>query len=154
MMLISQSLGLAPSNPLSSWLGLGPHFEKTNRNNFKCSRPCPFLLVMTSLFACWDDPSSIASLVIFMYFWITSLEEATIKKKHPGYSFLAFHACNGQCKWLILPFEIGSNFFKLLCIEVIFKYNIMFLIDYWYYHFICNACLPWSRSLDLTREYF
>ena len=28
--------------------------------------------------------------------------------------------------WLILPFRIGSNLFKFLCIEVIFKYDIIF----------------------------
>ena len=37
--------------------------------------------------------------------------------------------------WLILPFDIESNLFKLLYIEVIYKHNIMFLIDYWYYCF-------------------
>ena len=61
-------------------------------------------------------------------------------EKHPESSFLAFHASNGQHEWLILPFGIGSNLFKLLCVEVIFKYNILFLIDDWYCHFICNAC--------------
>jgi len=66
---------------------------------------------------------------------------ATVKEEHPKSSFLVFHACNGQHEWLILPFGIESNLFKLLCIEVIFKYNIMFFIDDWYYHFSCNACL-------------
>ena len=51
-------------------------------------------------------------------------------EKHHESSFLVFHSCNGQHEWLILPFGIGSNLFKLLCIEVIFKHNIMFLIDY------------------------
>jgi len=69
------------------------------------------------------------------------LEEATFKEKHLGSSFLAFHACSGNHEWLILPFGIGSNMFKLLCIEVIFKYKIMFLIDDWYCHLIYNACL-------------
>ena len=55
-------------------------------------------------------------------------------------SFLTFHACNDQHEWLILPFRIESNLFKLLCIEMIFKYNILFLIDNWYCHFILNAC--------------
>ena len=67
------------------------------------------------------------------------LEEAIINDKHLGSSFLAIHACNSQHGWLILPFGIGSNLFKLLCIEVIFKYNILFLNDDWYCHFICNA---------------
>ena len=31
---------------------------------------------MKSLFACWDDPSSITSLVIFMYFSLTSWSES------------------------------------------------------------------------------
>jgi len=60
---------------------------------------------------------------------LETLEEAAVKEKHPGSSFLFFHACNGQHEWLILPFGIESNLFKLLCIEVIFKYNILFLID-------------------------
>ena len=33
-------------------IGLGPYFEKTNKKNFKCFGPCPFLLLMKSLFAC------------------------------------------------------------------------------------------------------
>ena len=53
-------------------LGLGVHIKNTNKKNFKCCGPWSFLLLMASLFACWDDPSSIASLVIFMYFWFTS----------------------------------------------------------------------------------
>ena len=48
------------------------YFKKTNRKNFKCFDPCPFLLVMKSFFGCWDDPSSTTSLVIFMYFWFSS----------------------------------------------------------------------------------
>jgi len=48
---------------------------------------------------------------------------------HPQSSFMIFHACNGQYEWLSLPFGIESNLFKLLCIEVIFIYNILFLID-------------------------
>ena len=47
--------------------------KNTNKKNFKCCGPWPFLLLMASLFACWDDPSSIASLVIFMYFLFTSI---------------------------------------------------------------------------------
>jgi len=47
-------------------------------------------------------------------------EEATVKEKHPRSSFLAFHGQH-EHEGLILPFAIGSNFFKLLCIEVIFK---------------------------------
>ena len=27
-------------------------FEKTNKKNFKCFGPCPFILLMKSLFAC------------------------------------------------------------------------------------------------------
>jgi len=71
---------------------------------------------------------------------LETLEEATVKEKHLCPSYLALHACNSQHEWLIIPFGIGSNLFKLLYIEVIFKYNILFLIDYWYCHFICNAC--------------
>ena len=33
-------------------IGLVPHFEKTNKKNFKCFGPCPFLILMKSLFAC------------------------------------------------------------------------------------------------------
>jgi len=69
-------------------------------------------------------------------------EEATVKENHPGSSFLALHAYNNQHVWLFLPFGIQSNLSKLLCIEVIFKYNIMFLIDDWYCNFVCNAGLP------------
>jgi len=43
--------------------------------------------------------------------------------------FFAVHACNSHHEWLIIFFGIGSNLFKLLCIEVIFIYNIQFLID-------------------------
>ena len=68
-----------------------------------------------------------------------TLNETTVKGKHPESSFLAFHACNGQHEWLILPFGIGSNMFKLLSIKVIFQYNIKLLIDDWYSHFICNV---------------
>ena len=47
-------------------------FEKTNKKNFRCFGPCPFLLLMRSLFTCWDDHSSVASLFIFMYFLFSS----------------------------------------------------------------------------------
>jgi len=53
--------------------------------------------------------------------------------------------------WLILPFGIGSNMFKLLFIQVISEYNILFLIDYWYYCFSSNSLY---RILNLTRKYF
>jgi len=53
-----------------------------------------------------------------------TLKEASVKEKHPESSFLSFHACNIQYEWLMLSFGIGSNMFKLLCIEVIFIYNI------------------------------
>jgi len=56
-----------------------------------------------------------------------TLEEATVREKHPRSSFLAFHTCNDQHEWLILPFGVESNLFKLLCIEVIFIYNILVL---------------------------
>ena len=89
LMFISQSLSLAPSNLLRhegcwahglgfgphlglGFLGLGLHVKNTNRKNFKCFGPRPFLLLMASLFPCWDDPSTLASLVIFMCFWVTS----------------------------------------------------------------------------------
>jgi len=68
-----------------------------------------------------------------------TLKEATVKENHPGSSFLSFHACNCQYEWLIFSFGIESNLFKLLCIEVILIYNIQFLIDDWYYHFILKA---------------
>jgi len=66
-------------------------------------------------------------------------EEATVKEKHIGSSFLVFHAYNGQYEWLSLPFGFGGNLFKLLCIEVIFIYNIMFFNDDWYYLFILKV---------------
>ena len=53
--------------------------------------------------------------------------------------FFSCFLCNGQHEWLILLFGIESNLFKLLCIEVIFIYNIMFLIDDWYCHFILKV---------------
>jgi len=59
---------------------------------------------------------------------LETLEQATIIKKHPGSSFLALPDCNSQHVWLILPFGIASNLFKLLYIEVIFKPNILFFI--------------------------
>jgi len=68
-----------------------------------------------------------------------TLKEATVKEKHFGYSFLVVHAFNSHNEWLILSFGIDSNMFKLLCIEVIFIYNIQFLIDDLYYHFILKA---------------
>ena len=60
---------------------------------------------------------------------LETLEKEVVKEKHVRYSFLALHACNRQNEWLILPFGIRSNLFKLLCIEVIFKYNILLLIN-------------------------
>ena len=45
-----------------------------------------------------------------------TLEETSVNEKYPRSSFFAFHACNGQCEWLIIPFEIKSNLFKILCI--------------------------------------
>ena len=71
---------------------------------------------------------------------LETLEEVAVKEKHHGSSFLALHVCNSQNEWLILSFGIDSNLFKLLWIEVIFKYNILFLIGDWYFHFIYNAC--------------
>jgi len=67
---------------------------------------------------------------------LKALVEAVVKEKHPGSPFLALSTYNSQHEWLILPFGIGSNLFKLLCIE----YNILLLIEHWYCHFICNAC--------------
>jgi len=43
-----------------------------------------------------------------------TLKETTIKEKHPEYSFLDFHACNGHYEWLILSSGIESNILKLL----------------------------------------
>jgi len=48
---------------------------------------------------------------------------------------------------LILSFGIRSNQFKLLCIEVISKHNILFLIDDWYYCFVCNALFSMISKL-------
>ena len=47
---------------------------------------------------------------------LETLEETTFKEKHMKSSFLALPACNNHRVWLILPFEIESNLFKLLCI--------------------------------------
>jgi len=66
---------------------------------------------------------------------LETLEEAIVKEKHPGSSLLALPAH----VWLTLPFGIESNIFKLLCIKVISKHNILFLIVDWYYCFVCNA---------------
>jgi len=38
-----------------------------------------------------------------------------------------------------LGFRVESNLFKLLCIKVIFIYNINLLIDDWYCHFILKV---------------
>ena len=59
---------------------------------------------------------------------LETLEESVMKEKHPESSFLALPICNIHHVWLILPFGIGSNLFKLLCIEVISKQNILFLL--------------------------
>ena len=69
---------------------------------------------------------------------LETLDEVAVKEKHLKSSFLALPACNNHHVWLILPFGIVSNLFKLLCIEVISKYNILFLVDNWYYCFVCN----------------
>ena len=73
---------------------------------------------------------------------LETLDEAIVKKKYPESSFLVLPACNSQHVWLILPFGIESNLFKLLSIEVISKHNILLLIDDRYYHFVSNACSP------------
>ena len=57
-----------------------------------------------------------------------TLKKAVVKEKHSGSSFLVVHACNSHHEWLILFFGFKSNLFKLLCIEVIFIYNIQLLI--------------------------
>ena len=57
---------------------------------------------------------------------LETLEEAVVKEKHSKYYFLALPVSNSHHVWLILPFEIESNLFKLLCIEVISKHNIFF----------------------------
>jgi len=69
---------------------------------------------------------------------LETLEEVAVKEKHLKSSFLALPVCNSHNVWLILPFEIESNIFKLLCIEVISKHNILFLIVDWYFCFVCN----------------
>jgi len=125
MMLISQSLGLAPSNPLrheGCWahgLGLGPYLglgflawasyvKNTNRKNFKCFGPWPLLLLLASLFACWDDPSSIASFVIFMYFLVTSKWN---EKTYDIYWFVSSYHTTPQSITKEMPFNLvyGSN---------------------------------------------
>jgi len=58
-----------------------------------------------------------------------TLKETVVKEKRSGSYFLVFNACNGRHEWLILSFGIQNNLFKLLCIELIFIYNIVFLID-------------------------
>jgi len=68
-----------------------------------------------------------------------TLKEIIVKEKCFGSSFLVVHAYNSHREWLILFFGIESNMFKLLCIEVIFIYNIQLLVDDWYYHFILKA---------------
>jgi len=60
---------------------------------------------------------------------LETLEQATVKEKHSGSSCLTLHVCNSQHEWLIISYGMGSNLFKLLCIEMIFKYNILFLFD-------------------------
>ena len=67
---------------------------------------------------------------------LETLEEAAVKEKHPSSSFFALPVCNNHHVLLILPFGIESNLFKLLCIEVIYKHNILFLIDDLYFYFI------------------
>jgi len=69
---------------------------------------------------------------------LETLEETTVKEKHIGSSFHVLPTCNRHHVWLILPFGIESNLFKLLCIDVISKHNILFLIDDLYYYFVCN----------------
>ena len=58
-----------------------------------------------------------------------TLKETSVKEKHSRSSFLVVYACNSHREWLISFFEIESNMFKLLCIEVIFIYNIQIFID-------------------------
>jgi len=53
-----------------------------------------------------------------------TLKEVIIKEKRFGFSFLVVHVCNSHHEWLILFFEIESNLFKLLGIEVIFIHDI------------------------------
>ena len=79
---------------------------------------------------------------------LETLEEAAVKEKHPKSYFLALPVCNSQHVWLIQPFGIGSNLFKLLCIEVISKHNILFLIVDWYCHFASNV---WFTMISKLR---
>ena len=86
VILWAHGLGLGPHLGLG-FLGLGLHVKNTNRKNFKCFGPWPFLLLMASLFACWDDPSSIASLVISICFLITSRQSSFPGQQGRGVPF-------------------------------------------------------------------
>ena len=107
LMLFTQNFSLAPCNPLSHegfwaslslrFLGLGFNIKNTNRKNFKCCGPWPFLLLMASLNACWDDPSSIASLVILMYFWFSS-QTSPGYNKYANLSRLSFSISHWDCE--------------------------------------------------------
>jgi len=70
---------------------------------------------------------------------LKALKEKVNKEKRSKSSFLIVYACNSHQEWLILSFGINSNMFKLLCIEVLFMYNIQLLINGWYYHLILKA---------------
>ena len=95
-------------------------FEKTNKKNFKCFGLCPFLLLMRSLFVCWDDPSSIASLVIFKYFLFISKahggkSQSEWRKEHGGKSqseWRKVHVGKSQSEWRKAHVGKWQNKFK------------------------------------------
>ena len=71
MMLFYLMLGLAPHGLDLGFLGLGlwawaSSFAKTNKKNFKCFGPCPFLLLITSFLF-----SSIGEGSVYFFFYLS-----------------------------------------------------------------------------------
>jgi len=83
---------------------------------------------------------------------LETLKEVALKEKYPEFSFLSLLVCKSHHVWLILPFGIESNLFKLLCIEVISKHDILFWIDDWYYFFVCNAWFTMISKFEFDQE--
>ena len=67
---------LRPDGWWNNVLGLGLKVKNTNKKNFKCFGPWPFLLLMASCFACWADPSRLASMVILLWIWVVSCPQS------------------------------------------------------------------------------
>ena len=90
MMLFYLMLGLAPHGLDLGFLGLGllglglwawaSSFAKTNKKNFKCFGPCPFLLLITSF---WF---SSVMILVFNYWFFSSL----VKPRMSVYIFKPF----------------------------------------------------------------